>query len=176
MPAAPRYERPDPGEHDEYYTRYIAKVPDGDLLSMLEAQGRETAGVLRGVPEARGDFAYAPGKWTLKEVVGHVSDAERVFSYRALRIARGDQTPLASFDQETWTPQSGATARTLADLVDELEAVRRATLALLAHLPAEAPLRRGTASGKGVSVRALAWIIAGHERHHLGIIRERYLS
>jgi hypothetical protein len=176
MPGAPQFDRPDPGEHDEYYARYIATVPDGDLLSMLEAQGRETAGVLRGVPEARGDFAYAPGKWTLKEVVGHVSDTERVFSYRALRIARGDETPLASFDQNAWTPQSGARARTLADLVDELEAVRRATLALLAHLPAQAPLRRGTASGKGITVRALAWIIAGHERHHLGIIRERYLS
>jgi hypothetical protein len=175
MTASPRYDRPDPGEYDEYYARYISLVPDGDLLSMLAAQGRETAGVLRGVPEARGDFAYAPGKWTLKEVVGHVTDTERVFSYRALRIARGDQTPLASYDQNAWAPQSGATARTLADLVDELETVRRATLALLAHLPAEAPPRRGTASGKGITVRALAWIIAGHELHHLGIIRGRYL-
>src|ERR1041384_5713768 len=176
MPNAPQYARLDSTEHDEYYTRYISQVPDGDLLRILEEQGRETVKLLRGVPESRADFAYAPGKWTLKEVVGHVTDAERVFSYRALRFARGDQTPLASFDQNAWTPQSGAMARTLADLVDELEAVRRATLALLAHLPVQAPLPRGKASGKGINVRGLAWIISGHVRHPLGIIRERYLS
>jgi hypothetical protein len=175
MPNAPQYARPDSTEHDEYYTRYISQVPDGDLLRILEEQGRETVKLLRGVPESRADFAYAPGKWTLKEVVGHVTDAERVFSYRALRFARGDQTPLSSFNEQTWTPQSGASTRSMGDLVDELEAVRRATLALLAHLPADAPLRRGTASGKEVSVRALGWIIAGHERHHMRIVRERYL-
>jgi DinB family protein len=175
MSTPPRFDRPGPGEFDQFFAAYISKVPDGDLVQGLEAQGRETAKLLRGVPESRGGFAYAPGKWTLKEVVGHVADAERVFSYRALRIARGDQTPLASFNEQAWTPQSGASARTLGDLVDELGAVRGATLALLAHLPAEAPLRRGTASGKEISVRALAWIIAGHERHHLGVIRERYL-
>jgi uncharacterized damage-inducible protein DinB len=171
----PQYSRPGPGEYDQFYAGYLAQVPDGDLLSMLEAEGRETARLLRSVPASRGDFAYAQGKWTLKEVVGHISDAERVFSYRALRIARGDQTPLASFNEQAWTPQSGASSRSLGDLVDELEAVRRATLALLTHLPAEAPLRRGTASGKEITVRALAWIIAGHERHHVRIIRERYL-
>jgi hypothetical protein len=175
MGSAPRYDRPGPGEYAAFYAGYIARVPDGDLLRMLEEQGRESAALFRGVPAPRGDFAYAPGKWTLKEVIGHVADAERVFAYRALRIARGDQTPLASFDERAWVPQSGAGSRTLADLTGELGDVRRATLGLLCHLPAEAPLRRGTASGWEVSVRALAWIIAGHERHHLGIIRERYL-
>lgn len=176
MSPAPRFDRPDPTEHSPYFGKYIAQVPDGDLLRMLETQNRETLSVLGALPEARGDFAYAPGKWTLKEVIGHLSDAERVFSYRALRFARGDQTPLPSFDQNDWVPQSGAAQRTLADLAAEYADVRRATLDLLSHLPPEAPVRRGTASGNEVSVRALAWIIAGHERHHLKIIREKYLS
>ncbi len=132
--------------------------------------------LLRPLTDAQGDFAYEPGKWTRKEVVGHLTDAERVFSYRALRFARGDQTPLASFEQHDWVPQSGATRRSLADLAREYADVRRATLDLLTHLPPEAPLRKGIASGKEINVRSLAWIIAGHERHHLKIIREKYLS
>src|ERR1041385_2100780 len=175
MASAPRYDRPGPGEYAAFYAGYIARVPDGDLLLMLSEQGRESAALFRGVPAPRGDFAYAPGKWTLKEVIGHVADAERGFAYRALRIPPRAQTPPPSFDERAWVPQSGAGSRTLADLTEELGDVRRATLSLLTHLPADAPLRRGTASGWEVSVRALAWIIAGHERHHLGIIRERYL-
>ena len=132
--------------------------------------------LLSGVPESRGSFAYAPGKWTLKEVVGHMADAERVFSYRALRIARGDTMPLHGFDEQAWVPNAGANARTLADLLGELRVVRASTLALLRHLPPESTSRVGTASDRPVSVRAVAWIIAGHERHHLGIIRERYLA
>ena len=129
-----------------------------------------------GLTEAHGDFAYAPGKWTIKEVLGHMGDAERVFAYRALTFARGESVPLPGFDEQAWTPASGARDRTVADLVDELAAVRRATLALLSHLPSTAPLCRGIANGREISVRALAWIIAGHERHHLRILRERYLS
>ncbi|HEU5217079.1 MAG TPA: DinB family protein [Gemmatimonadales bacterium] len=171
-----RYDRPSATEFAAYYGRYIGTVPDGDLLRMLEEQGEQTTALLSGVPESRGGFAYGAGKWTLKEVLGHIADAERVFAYRALRIARGDQTPLPGFDQEPWVPQSGANARTLADLLGELRVVRAATLALLRHLPPEAVGRMGTASDQPVSVRALAWIIAGHERHHLAIVRERYLS
>jgi hypothetical protein len=173
--SAPRFDRPDATEFADFYAGYIAGVPDGDLIAVLESQGKETLGLLRGVPESKGGFAYAPGKWTLKDVLGHIADAERVFSYRVLRIARGDQTPLASFDENAWVPTAGAGARTLTDLLEELAAVRASTLALLRHLPPEAPTRRGTASGKTISVRALAWIIAGHERHHVRIIRERYL-
>jgi hypothetical protein len=176
MTASPRYDRPDPSEFAPFYAAYIAGVPDGDLLAGMERQVAETVGVLQKVPEERGNHAYAPGKWTLKEVIGHITDAERVFSYRVLRIGRGDQTPLPGFDENAWAPQSGARNRTLADLVDEFRAVRASTLALLRHLPAEAVTRRGTASGKEISVRALAWITAGHERHHLKIIHERYLS
>lgn len=175
MMTPPRYDRPEASEYASFYAGYIAKVPAGDLLRTLEAQPGEYAKTLGGLPEARGNFAYAPGKWTIKELVGHVVDAERVFSYRALRIGRGDTTPLPGFDEKTWVPNSGAGARTLADLLAEFRAVRGATLALLRHLPADAPERRGTASDKEVSVRALAWIITGHAIHHLGILRERYL-
>ena len=171
----PRYDRPTASEYEAYYTDYIAGVPDGDVVQALERQGREMTEMLARVPETRGDFAYAPGKWTLKEVLGHVADAERVFSYRALRIARADPAPLAGFDENAWVPTSGAKARTMADLLGEFQAVRAATVALFRHLPAEAPLRRGTANNKEVSVRALAWIAVGHALHHQRLIRERYL-
>lgn len=173
---APRYDRPESTEHDPYYSKYVAGVPDGDVLQTLETQGKDFQSMLGGVPESRGDFAYAPGKWTLKEVLGHIADTERVFSYRALRIARGDSTPLEGFDENAWVPESGAKNRTMADLLGELAAVRRATTALLRNLPAEAPLRRGTANNKGITVRALAWVAAGHALHHQRLIRERYLA
>ena len=172
----PRYDRPDSSEYATFYAGSVAKVPDGDLLRTLEQQDEQTMALLSGVPESKGSFAYAPGKWTLKEVVGHIADAERVFSYRALRIARGDTMSLHGFDEKAWVPNGGANSRTLADLLGELRVVRAATLALLRHLPPDSVGRVGTASEKPVSVRALAWIITGHERHHLGIIRERYLS
>ena len=171
----PKYDRPDPSEYAPYYGGYIKTAPQGDLLQILERQGAETAALIAGLPEARGDHAYEPGKWTIKEVLLHLADAERVFGYRALRFARGDQTPLPGFEQNDWTPESGAGKLTLKDLSEELRAVRGATLALLRHLPDSAPTRRGTASGKEISVRALAWIIAGHEAHHLRVLRERYL-
>ncbi len=169
------YDRPDPSEYASFYAAYIAGVPEGDVVQMLERQIEDTAALVSSLPEAKGDFAYAPGKWTIKEVLGHIADAERVFSYRVLRIGRGDGTPLASFDENAWVPNSGAGARSIRDLVGELRSVRAATLALLRGLPAEAATRRGTASGKEVSVRALVWIIAGHERHHGRVLRERYL-
>lgn len=175
MIVVPRYDRPDATEFAPFYAGYIAKVPDGDLLATLEAQAGEYVQTLVAVTEAKSSFAYAPGKWTIKELLGHVVDAERVFSYRAMRIARGDQTPLPGFDEQAWVPLSGANDRTVADLVGEFRAVRAATLAQLRHLPADSVTRRGTASGREVSVRALAWIIAGHALHHLGILRERYL-
>jgi hypothetical protein len=174
--STPRYDRPEASEYAAFYAGYIAKLPGGDLLRTLEQQEKDTAALLGAVPQAKGDFAYAPGKWTLKEVVCHIADSERVFAYRLLRIARGDQTPLPGFDEQSWVPNAGCAERTLADLVAELRVVRAGTLALLRHLPAEAATRRGTANNVEVSVRALAWIIAGHERHHLALIRERYLS
>lgn len=172
----PTTRAPGPDEHAPYYARYVSLVPQGaDVLDALERQGRDTAALLRSLPPERATFRYAPGKWSIAESAGHVADAERVFSYRALRFARGDATPLPSFEQDGWVDASGHGHRPLASLADELEVVRGATLALLRPLDAEAWTRGGTASGHHVTVRALAWIIAGHELHHVGILRERYL-
>ena len=168
--------RPDATEHAPYYAKYIDKVPEGDLLAILERQRQETLALLKGIPEAKAGHRYAPGKWSIKEVVGHVNDAERVFAYRAMRIARGDGTPLAGFEQEPYVATGKFDARPLADLAAEFDAIRRATQALLKSLDTEAVGRRGTASGNGVSARALAYIIAGHERHHMDLVKERYLK
>jgi len=170
------YQKPAPGEFAEFFAGYIAMVPEGDLVEILQRSGREVVAMLRAVPEARGNFAYAPGKWTLKEVIGHFTDAERVFSYRAMRIARGDTAALPGFDENEWVPNSGAKNRTLADLIDEFEAVRAATVALFRSLPQEAVTRRGTASDREISVRAIAYVTAGHPLHHARVIREKYLG
>lgn len=167
--------RPAETEYAPFYAGYIAQVPEGDVIAHLERAMEETAAFLGGLSEDHGELRYAPGKWSIKEVIGHLADGERVFAYRALRFARGDQAPLASFDENAWVPQSGCDRRTLKDLAEELRAVRLATLALARSLTAETAIRKGTASGKEVSVRALIYMIAGHERHHLAILRERYL-
>ena len=166
--------RPDATEYDPYFGGYVSRVPEGDLVATLEAQRRETQSLVAGLTEARALHRYAPGKWSIKEVIGHVTDTERVFCYRAMRFARGDQTPLPGFDEKLYAPAGRFDARPVADLAAELDAVRRATIALLRSFDAEALGRRGTANGKEVSVRALAYIIAGHERHHVAILRERY--
>lgn len=168
--------RPAQSEHAPYYSRYVDLVPDGPIIEVLRSQAKETLELLRSIPEAKGNHAYAQGKWTIKEVFGHVVDSERVFSYRALRIGRGDATPLPGFEQDDYVPHGGFASRTLHDLADELEAVRRATLLLFEGFPRDAGARMGTASGNPVSVQALAYIIAGHERHHVKVLRERYLT
>jgi len=168
--------RPEPSEYAPHYETYISKVPEGNLLKALEDQRRETQQLLGGLPEAKALHRYAPDKWSIKEVLGHVMDSERVFCYRALRFARADGSPLPGFDEKAWVPAGRFDARSLKDLAAELDAVRRATIALLSSLDAEALTRRGTANNNPITVRALAWIIAGHERHHLGIVRERYLA
>lgn len=165
---------PGSDEYAPFYGDYVARVPDGDIVAVLEGQIGETLRMLGGITEAAADRAYAPGKWTIKEVVGHVVDSERVFGQRALRFARGDTTELPGFDQDPYVLAGGFAARSLRDLADELAAVRRATVLLFRGLPAEAWGRRGVASGHEVSVRALASIIAGHELHHRAILRERY--
>jgi len=167
--------RPNADEHSAFYGQYIRLVPDGDLISILRDQIAGTAALLRNAPPDRADFAYAPGKWTVKQVVGHMIDVERVMSYRALRFAHNDATELPGFDENEWVANSNFAERTLADLVDEYEAVRAATIHFAKHLDADALLRRGTANGQGVSVRALLYIIAGHELHHVALVRERYL-
>ena len=171
-----RTERPAEGESAPYYRTYIDAVPAGDIVRTLQDQIAETSALLAGISEAKAEHRYAPGKWSIKEVVGHLADAERVFAYRALRFARGDATPLASFDENAWVPAAGLDARTLADLAAEFQAVRGASVSLFGSLDDAAAMRRGTASGKEVVVRALAWISAGHERHHARVLRERYLG
>ena len=167
--------RPKPDEHNPYYSRYVALVPDDDLsiVRHLGDQHHETIDILRKA-KSKGDHAYEPGKWTVKEVIGHISDSERVFAYRALRIARGDTTPLPGFDQDVFIAGSNFRERTMDDLLEELWSVRAATLSLAKHLPESVLSRRGTASDSPVTVRALLYIIAGHERHPVGILRERY--
>ena len=166
--------RPAADEHHEYYARYISRVPDGDLLDLLRQQLMETVTALRRVPESRGDFAYGPDKWSIKKVIGHISDVERVMYYRALTFARNDKTDLPGFDENQWAEDFRTDDRTLADLIDEFESVRSATIQFAKHLSGEEQERRGRANGQPVSVRALLYIIAGHERHHLGLLRERY--
>lgn len=171
-----RTQRPQSDEYFAYYQTYINQVPPGDVLKSMETQLEDTLALVRALPESQGEHRYAPGKWTIKEVLGHLSDSERVFAYRLMRIARADATPLAQFDENEYVRNASFGSRTLADLAQELEYVRRATLGLVAPLEDGAMLRRGTASGHPASARALAWIIAGHERHHVKILRERYLA
>jgi uncharacterized damage-inducible protein DinB len=170
----PRIALPAADEHAPYYGRYIAQLAVDDVHVALGSQAATTARLLAATDETRALYRYAPGKWSVKEVVGHIADAERVFAYRALCIARGDQTNLPGFDENDYVPAGGFDARPLADLAAELAAVRAATLALFRGLDATALLRRGTANQAPVSVRALAAIIAGHEKHHVGLLRERY--
>jgi hypothetical protein len=168
-------ERPGPSEYAEYYRTYVNLVPDGDLIDTLMDQFDETALLLGPLAGDEASRPYAPGKWSIKEVVGHVIDTERIFTYRALRIARGDQTPLAGYDQEAFVQAAGFNGRSLVSLLAELHLARRSTTALFRELPPEALARTGVANNNPVSVRAIAWIIAGHERHHMKVVRERYL-
>ena len=167
--------RPQSDEYAPYYGRYIDLVPEDDVIAAVEQQGRETAALLASLGEEKSTFRYAPDKWSIKQLVGHVADSERVFAYRVVAIARGEQQPLPGFDEKDWMRYSEFDARSFADLVEDLAATRRATVSLLRGLPAEAWMRKGTASGNPVSVRAVAYTIAGHERHHLRVLRERYL-
>ena len=168
--------RPSSSEYAPFYAGYVAGVPDGDLIALLEEQGQGTLALLGAISEEKSNYRYAPGKWTVREVLGHIMDGERVFSYRALTFARGDAGPLPSFDENAWAAASNAGRRTMKDLLAEYRAVRAATVALFASLGAEEFARSGVASKNPVTVRALAYIVAGHERHHLRILRERYLS
>jgi uncharacterized damage-inducible protein DinB len=166
--------RPEASEYAPFYHAYVSSVPEGDVIELLRADGRELLEAIGRIPEERGGHRYGPEKWTIREVIGHLIDAERIFTYRALRVARGDSTPLASFDENAFVKTAGSNARTLASLARELGTVREATVLLFESLPAEAWGRSGVASGKDVSLRALAYITAGHARHHYRILRERY--
>ncbi len=168
--------RPEPGEYAAYYEKYISLVPGDDIAGALEMQRVHTMQLFAGRSEREGNFRYAPDKWTVKDVLGHVTDSERIFAYRALRIARGDKTPIEGFEQDDYVRGAGFNERMLANLVEEYADVRSATLALFRSFSNEAWLRRGTANKNEVSVRALAYMTAGHELHHRQILEERYFS
>ena len=168
--------RPAQSEYAPYYGTYVNAMPDGDVVAALADQGEETFTLLSALSESDGAFRYAPGKWTIRDLVQHLADSERVFAYRALRFARGDETPLPGFDQEPYAQAAKADRRPLGELAAELRDIRRTTLALVRSFDEEMLGWSGVASGNLMSVRALVWVIAGHERHHLTVLRERYLS
>jgi len=173
---SPAIAAPEASEYAPYFGRYIALVEGNDVVQALERQGTETVAMLSGLSEQQGGYRYAPDKWSLKEVLGHVTDSERIFAYRALRIARNDATPLRGFEQDDYVRAAMFGNRTLVDLLDEFTAVRRASLLLFRSLDAQAWVRRGIANEREVSVRALAYITAGHELHHRRMIQEKYLA
>lgn len=168
--------RPHADEHHPYYGKYIALVPETDPVAALEGQLTDMLPLLERLTDAQGSLRYASGKWSVRQVLQHVLDAERVFAYRALRIGRGDRTPLAGFDENKYAEAAGADARTVRSLVDELILSRRAHVAMFRGLEPDAWPRRGIANENEISVRALAFIIAGHAHHHVGLLRERYLA
>jgi hypothetical protein len=162
-------------EAAEYFFTYINQVPEGDIGRILETQEREAVQLLSGISEERSLHRYAPGKWTIREVVSHINDTERMFTFRALWFARGFDSELPSFEQDVAIGTAGANDRPYHSHVDEFRAIRAATLALFGNLPPDAWTRRGVASGNPFTVRALAHITAGHVAHHLRLLRERYL-
>ena len=170
----PAVTAPEASEYAPYYGRYISLVPNTDILPVLKQQADDMENLLSGLSDEEASLPYAPGKWNIKQVLGHVMDAERVFAYRALRIARNDKTPLASFEQDDYVANGPFESISLAELLREYNAVRHATVLLFRHLAPEAWNRRGTASNNEVSVRALAYIIAGHDRHHYRSLRQDY--
>jgi uncharacterized damage-inducible protein DinB len=173
-PVAFAIARPEPGEYARYYDRYISLVRGSDILDTLDSQRRQTMLLLCGREESDGDFRYAPDKWSAKEVLGHVCDTERIFAYRALRISRGDRTPIEGYEQDDYVCNGPFAHRLLSELIEDYIAVRRATLTLLRNLDEAAWSRRGIANKNEISVRALAYIIVGHEVHHRRILEEKY--
>jgi hypothetical protein len=166
--------RPATTEYFPYFGRYIDLVPGEDLIRALREGSDATRRLVEPLPETQGDYRYAPDKWSLKEMLGHVADGERVFAYRALRFARRDETPLPGFDQDQWVTKGDWEARSLPSLLGELRAVRAATLALFESFDEAAWGRSGTANDARISVRALGYVIAGHELHHQNMLREHY--
>jgi uncharacterized damage-inducible protein DinB len=168
--------RPEEGEFNPYYGKYIALVPEGDIVETLRRQIGETVQLLKSISESRAGFRYAEGKWSIKELLGHLSDAERIFIYRALCVARGDTQSLPGFAEDEYVKASSFDSLPFTRIAAEFETVRAATLSFLENLSTEAWTRRGNANGSDVTVRAIAYILAGHELHHRQVLKDRYLS
>jgi hypothetical protein len=167
--------RPEKDEYAEYYERYVSLVEETDIVAVLENQQTELLETFKQITEEKSFFAYAEGKWSIKELIGHLTDGERIFAYRALRISRADKTPIEGFEQDGYIENSNFNNTKLSELTEELILTRKSNLIFFRNLTEQAWLRTGTASENPVSVRALAYIIAGHIRHHLNILNERYL-
>jgi hypothetical protein len=168
--------RPQPSEYAPYYERYISLVDSSDILNTLDEQRRQMLLTICGRKESEGDYRYAPGKWTLKEVLGHVCDTERIFAYRALRFSRGDQTPIEGFEQDGYVQNGPFAQHSLEDVIEDYIAVRRSTISLFRNLDEAAWSRSGVANKNEISVRAMAYLVAGHELHHHKILEEKYFA
>ncbi|HEX9960929.1 MAG TPA: DinB family protein [Pyrinomonadaceae bacterium] len=168
--------RPEKNEYAEYYETYVSLVEETDIVSALQHQLSEMENLFAEITEEKGAYAYAEGKWSIKQLVGHMIDGERIFSYRALRISRSDLTPIEGFEQDGYIENANFNAAKLSDLLDEFALVRRANILLFKNLTAGAWSRTGTASDAEVSVRALAYIMVGHFRHHANVLKTRYLA
>lgn len=168
--------RPEKNEYNKYYEKYVSQVEETDIIAALENQSSELQSLLAGISEEKSFYKYAEDKWTIKEVVGHLIDGERIFGYRALRISRADKTPLEGFEQDGYIENSNFDGTKFTDLTEELLLLRQSNNLFFKNLTDEAWRRTGTASDSPVSVRALAYIMVGHIRHHANILRERYLT
>lgn len=168
-------QKPTAAEYGEYYNTYIQNVPEGSLINTLQMVHQKTQLVLRDIPEDKGNYAYEEGKWTIKQLIQHLIDAERVMCYRALRIGRGDTTELEGYDEDLFAANARVEHLRLEELIGEWYMLRLTTIQLFSRFNEEESLRMGVANGMDVSVRALAYIIVGHELHHLRILQERYL-
>jgi uncharacterized damage-inducible protein DinB len=167
--------RPTADEYAPHYETYISKVQTDDLIGALENGRSELISFIRSIPAEKLEYRYQEGKWTIKEIIIHLMDAERIFTYRVLRFSRNDRTALSGFDENEYVPESNASARSLQSLIDEYSALRQSTIELFRNITDEMSLRTGIANGKEISVRALGYVIPGHEIHHAGVIKERYL-
>ncbi len=167
--------RPLPGECAEGYAPYLAVAPEGDALALLKSQLEEVTTLYAGLSEAQGTYRYAPGKWSMKDLLQHLSDAERIFAYRCLRIGRGDATPLPGFDENAFAAAASADGRSLADLLTDFRATHLASLELFRSLPDKAWAQQGVSNGRSLTARCVPFICLGHAAHHIAVVRERYL-
>jgi hypothetical protein len=174
--AVPQIVRPEPSEYPEYFRRYTSLLPEGDVLELLERQCGETLTLVSGLSEEQALFRYAPEKWSVKQVIGHLSDTERVFTYRALRFSRNDATALPGFEENDFVAGANFDERPFGDVLDEFRSVRAASLTFFRSLNAELAQRSGVANEMAFTVRSVPYILAGHERHHAQVLRERYLG
>lgn len=168
--------RPDLEEFPVYMRSYVQLIPEGDIIQILNGQMASTQEIFSAVTEKQAEYRYAEGKWTLSEVLGHLTDTERIMNYRILRIARGDKSPLMGFDENEYVQEASFNERTIADLLEDYQNVRRATISLLKGLPQKSLQNKGNANGFEVTVETIAYMIAGHELHHIKIIQEKYLK